>query len=122
MLLLWINLLCFMKFVSEFITRCVVIVNVLVHQCFDQSSSVFVYTGCLLFDYFNFYALRLCKLSTNPLVLLLLFLLVSFFKKFFSLTHTVPLAQVLVGTGSRTMKIIKIKSLKVYAFGFCKYF
>lgn len=28
--------------------------------------------------------------------------------------------QVLVGTGSRTMKIIKIKSLKIYAFGFCK--
>ncbi|GLT25643.1 hypothetical protein SLA2020_007610 [Shorea laevis] len=27
-------------------------------------------------------------------------------------------AEVLVGTGSRTMKIIKIKSLKVYAFGF----
>ncbi|XP_021804378.1 fatty-acid-binding protein 2-like, partial [Prunus avium] len=26
--------------------------------------------------------------------------------------------QVLVGTGSRTMKIIKIKSLKIYAFGF----
>ena len=30
--------------------------------------------------------------------------------------------QVLVGTGSRTMKIIKIKSLKIYAFGFCKCF
>ncbi|KAI8550898.1 hypothetical protein RHMOL_Rhmol06G0143200 [Rhododendron molle] len=28
------------------------------------------------------------------------------------------LFHVLVGTGSRTMKIIKIKSLKVYAFGF----
>lgn len=29
--------------------------------------------------------------------------------------------QILVGTGSRTMKIVKIKSLKVYAYGFCKY-
>lgn len=31
-----------------------------------------------------------------------------------------PNFQVLVGTGSRTMTIIRIKSLKVYAFGFCK--
>lgn len=29
-------------------------------------------------------------------------------------------SEVLVATGSRTMKIVKIKSLKVYAFGFCK--
>uniref|UniRef100_A0A9I9DEK3 Uncharacterized protein n=1 Tax=Cucumis melo TaxID=3656 RepID=A0A9I9DEK3_CUCME len=30
-------------------------------------------------------------------------------------------SEVLVGTGSRIMKIVKIKSLKVYAFGFCKF-
>ena len=29
-------------------------------------------------------------------------------------------SEVLVATGSRTMKIVQIKSLKVYAFGFCK--
>lgn len=33
-------------------------------------------------------------------------------------TKSSRLSEVLVGTGSRTMKIIKIKSLKVYAFGF----
>lgn len=32
--------------------------------------------------------------------------------------NTNIMSEVLVGTGSRTMKIIKIKSLKVYAFGF----
>ncbi|KAK1372640.1 Chalcone isomerase [Heracleum sosnowskyi] len=33
-------------------------------------------------------------------------------------TNSSGTSEVLVGTGSRTMKIIKIKSLKVYAFGF----
>lgn len=33
-------------------------------------------------------------------------------------TNSIRPSEVLVGTGSRTMKIIKIKSLKVYAFGF----
>ncbi|XP_017227232.1 fatty-acid-binding protein 2 [Daucus carota subsp. sativus] len=33
-------------------------------------------------------------------------------------TNYTGLSEVLVGTGSKTMKIIKIKSLKVYAFGF----
>jgi hypothetical protein len=30
--------------------------------------------------------------------------------------------QVLVGTGYKNMTIVKIKTLKVYAFGFCKFF
>lgn len=64
------------------------------------------------------------KYLDSPPLLIVFFLVEIYFVYLFYLLILMfpPAFQVLVGTGSRTMKIIKIKSLKVYAFGFCKPF